>query len=188
MILEFANYLTSADVDDMCKYINEVRDISPDYKHIKSTSNFSNYREGKTLNIGEVPELKNIDDKLQKIFSNISNDIVIPNFKPLFPTGDTGYEYHCYEPGEVCRVHGDGEITNNSKLLRIASVIIHLNTVENGGELVFPMQNKSIKTEKGKLVIFPPYGMYQHYTTTSEEKREVIVTWFVYNSINIVRI
>jgi hypothetical protein len=58
--------------------------------------------------------------------------------------------------------------------------------VHEGGELIFPEQNKSIKTEEGKLVIFPPYGMYGHYTTPSNEPREVIVAWFVYDGINVV--
>jgi hypothetical protein len=185
MILEFPNYISSEDIDYIRENIHRFRDTAPYYG--PKPGNYTN-REGKTLNIGEVPELKNIDDKLHTICSGISNDIVELNFRPLFQTGDSGYEYHCYEPGQRCKPHSDGEIVENSNLLRIASVIIHLNTIENGGELVFPMQNKSVKTEKGKLVIFPPYGMYPHYTTSSEQTREVIVTWFVYNNINIQRI
>jgi len=57
--------------------------------------------------------------------------------------------------------------------------------VHEGGELVFPVQNKKIKTEVGKIVVFPPYGMYQHYTTPSDEPREVIVSWFVYNNLTV---
>jgi hypothetical protein len=79
------------------------------------------------------------------------------------------------------------EQQDNVTLLRYASVILHLNTVREGGELVFPEQNVKIQTEEGKLVVFPPYGMYGHYTTPSNETREVIVSWFVYNGINVVK-
>jgi hypothetical protein len=54
---------------------------------------------------------------------------------------------------------------------------------DKGGELIFPAQNKAIKTEKGKIVVFPPYATHGHYTTPSPEVREVVVTWFVYSDI-----
>jgi hypothetical protein len=95
---------------------------------------------------------------------------------------------HIYNPNDICRYHVDGElhdITKQQTLLRYASVVIHLNTVTEGGELVFPNQNKSIKTEEGKLVVFPPYGMYGHYTTPSNQVREVIVSWFVYDGLTV---
>jgi hypothetical protein len=185
MILEFPNYISSEDIDDIKANIDSVKDSCGEFAtKFKKYSN----REGKSILIGAVPELKNIDDKLSQICTGISRDIIDINYNPLYGLGDSGYEYHCYNPGQVCKFHGDGEITEDSKLLRMASIIIHLNTVDKGGELVFPLQNKSIKTEKGKLVIFPPYGMYPHYTTSSKETREVIVTWFVYSNINIQRI
>jgi hypothetical protein len=187
MILEFPNYIDSQVIDEIRTSINKVKNTTAEYKPKLDSYTYSN-REGKTLVIGNVPELKHIDDKLNEICSNISKDIIQINYNPFHPTGDSGYEYHCYEPNQICKPHTDGEIIDNNSLLRFASVIIHLNTVEDGGELVFPMQNKYIKTEKGKLVIFPPYGMYPHYTTPSKETREVIVTWFVYSNINIQRI
>jgi len=187
MILEFPNYIDSQMIDEIKSSIDKVKNTTDVYRPKKDLYSSSN-REGKTLLIDDVPELKHIDNKLNQICSTISKDIIELNYNPVYPSGDSGYEYHCYEPYQICRPHGDGEITPGNSLLRFASIIIHLNTVEDGGELVFPMQNKTIKTEKGKLVIFPPYGMYQHYTTPSKETREVIVTWFVYNNINIQRI
>ena len=179
MILELDDYIDSPTVDFIKKEIDE-------YKKGKVFSRYSGYnREGLTIHITPTPELKNLDEKLSFIFTQISQSIVRLKYNPMYAVGDSGYEYHCYDPGDVCSIHTDGEIVHNSSLLRVASVVVHLNTVENGGELVFPSQNKSIKTKKGKVVIFPPYGMYQHYTTPSDEKREVIVTWFVYNGIRI---
>ena len=121
----------------------------------------------------------------------LQRDVLEYRYKAVIKSsGSSDFEYHLYKAGDICRCHADGEIvfnkeTSNTTLLRYASVIVHLNTVNEGGELVFPNQNTKIKTEAGKVVIFPPYGFYQHYTTPSNENREVVVTWFVYNGITI---
>ena len=183
MILEFPNYLDS-------ETTKEIRDAVKPFVSQKKQTMYN--RDGNTVNITGTPELKKLDDKLHKIFVKIQSDIIHNRYRPQFHSADSGYEYHLYNPNDVCHFHWDGEFVglnsaNKKTLLRYASVILHLNTVHEGGELVFPEQNKSIKTEEGKLVIFPPYGMYGHYTTPSNETREVIVSWFVYDGINVVR-
>ena len=105
-------------------------------------------------------------------------------------SADSGYEYHIYDSQEICNYHGDGEFDHNGSEIRIryASVTLHLNTIKEGGELIFPNQNKKVKTEAGKIVIFPPYNMFGHYTTPSEEPREIIVTWFLYRGIKAIEV
>jgi hypothetical protein len=181
LILEFPNYLD-------LETTKEIRDAVKPFISYKKETAYN--RDGNTVNITETPELKKLDDKLHKIFVQVQADIINNRYKPQFESADSGYAYHLYNPNDICHYHADGEIANpkdNENLLRYASVILHLNTVHEGGELVFPEQNKSIKTEEGKLVIFPPYGMYGHYTTPSNEPREVIVSWFVYDGINVVK-
>ena len=175
MILEFPNYLDS-------ETIKEIKDAVKPFISDKKETKYN--RDGNTIHITHTPELKNLDDKLHEIFKKIQRDIVQYRYKPQLESADSGYQYHKYNPNDVCHYHSDGEISET--LLRYASVILHLNTVHEGGELVFPSQNKSIKTEAGKLVVFPPYGMYGHYTTPSNESREVLVTWFVYRNVNVI--
>ena len=181
MILEFPNYLEA-------KTVKEIRDAVKPFISQKKETTYN--RDGNTVNITNIPELKELDNKLHQIFTKIQSDIIQHRYKPQYPSADSGYDYHIYHAKDVCHFHADGEFSNpkdDKTLLRYASVILHLNTVYEGGELVFPEQNKSIKTEEGKLVIFPPYGMYGHYTTPSNEAREVIVSWFVYDGINVVK-
>lgn len=45
---------------------------------------------------------------------------------------------------------------------RTLSVLLYLNTVRDGGELVFPDYNKKIQPREGRVVIFPSYWMYRH--------------------------
>ena len=111
----------------------------------------------------------------------IQEELVQRRFKPQFDSADSGYEYHRYNAGEQCLHHADGEVING--LLRYASVIIHLST--NDGETIFPQQNKKIKTEEGKVVVFPPYGGFGHYVSPSTTARDVLVSWFVYAGVSI---
>lgn len=179
MILEFPNYLDS-------ETTKEIRDAVKPFISCKKETAYN--RDGNTVDIRNIPELKKLNDKLHQVFEKVQTEIIQNRYQPRFPSAYLGYEYHLYNANDICHYHTDGEVVfndQNKAFLRYASVIFHLNTVYEGGELVFPIQNKKIKTEEGKLVIFPPYGMYGHYTTPSNETREVIVSWFVYAGLTV---
>ena len=183
MIIELPNYIDSETIAEIS---NSVKPFLP-----KSKQHTFN-RDGFTVNITQNKELIKLDNKINNIFVVLQRDILEHRYRPAIKSsGSSDFEYHLYEAGDICRCHSDSELSRhpneNISLIRYASVIIHLNTVNEGGELVFPNQNTKIKTEAGKVVIFPPYGFYQHYTTPSNENREVVVTWFVYNGINVIK-
>jgi hypothetical protein len=145
-------------------------------------------RTGKTLNISNTPELKQLDIQICEFITKLSEEFIHYRFNPQFTSGDSGYEFHRYEPGDMCLVHADQEFAfkqNNTSLLRYATVVLHLNTVTVGGETVFPHQNKSFPTIEGQVLVFPPYGGYQHYVTPSTERRDILMTWMVYNGITV---
>lgn len=173
MILEFPNYVDK----EFIEYIKQEV-----YPYLQNATTSCGNRTGITVPISKESGLKNLDNRLHILMLKIQTDIE-SSFEPLFGSGDNGYEYHKYGIGESCKAHVDGIIDKNTLLssggsnIRYASVVIHL-TTNTGGELVFPNQNKSIKTEAGKVVVFPPYGTHRHYTTPAKEEREVIVTWF----------
>jgi hypothetical protein len=180
LILEYPNYINL----ETTKNIKEA--IRPFIANKKQTQF---YRDGNTVLISQIPELKKLDDELHELFSKIQKEIISYRFKPKFSSADTGYEYHLYNPKEICHYHSDDELNfvEKNSVVRYASVVLQLNTVQEGGELIFPNQDVKIKTEEGKLVIFPPYSMFGHYTTPSEQPREVIVTWFCYQNITAVQ-
>jgi hypothetical protein len=173
--------------------INEIRQSTASWclKNEPPLYNSTYNRTGRTVPITQVPELRIIDDKLSNFLQSFSTAVITPRFTPQFSTGDSGFEYHRYEVGDSCLVHSDG-ITDmggnsNSGLVRYATVIIHLNTVAEGGETIFPNQNQSFKTIEGQVLVFPPYGTHPHYVTPSSEPREIVMTWMVYTGINIIR-
>jgi len=179
MIIELPNYVDEATVQ-------KIRALCSSHL-AKGVYKYGTYRDGKTVSITNLAEqhndLKELDKILHGIFNELQSSFLVRRFKPKYDSGDSGYEYHCYAPGEICHSHSDGEVSNG--LLRYASVVLHLNSIEVGGDLVFSNQNKTIKTEAGKVVIFPPYGMFEHYSTSADVPREVIVTWFVYNNVRV---
>lgn len=174
MIFQKSNFISTEMIDSVKKQIEP----------FKGNQNVAYNRDGDSVAISQIENLKNLDYELKDIFHDIYKQIVKPRFSPQFESGDTGYEYHCYSPGDICRLHSDGEVDIDSRLLRYATAIIFL-TDNDGGELIFPNQNVEIKPEKGKCVVFPPYGNYVHYTKPSSTNREILMTWFVYNGINV---
>ena len=180
MIIELPEYVDR-------ETTKRIRELASSYLSNHGEYKYGTYRDGRSVFITQLAdqytELKEIDDILHGVFSGVQDSLIGRRYKPQHGSGDSGYEYHRYGPGDVCHPHSDGEVA--SGLLRYASVVIHLNTIENGGELVFPNQNKSVKTEEGKVVIFPPYGMFEHYSTPADVAREVIVTWFVYDKVRV---
>jgi hypothetical protein len=174
MILEIPNFVS---VDDVATIRNGVKPFLP------KTSGHIYNRDGKSVLITKTPELKNIDSLLSTNMIRLQTEIVSSRFNPSFSSGDSGYEYHLYAPNEICHYHIDGEVSNG--LLRYATVIIFL-TENQGGELVFPSHNKEIKPEIGKAVVFPPCGTHGHYSKPSNTDREIVMTWFVYNGIQVV--
>ena len=175
MILEFPRYVT----EEAVLYI---REATTRYGTNSDADTYSGNREGTSLMITGTPGLEEVDAKINSIMLGIQEEIS-GIYETSFGSGDNGYEYHKYSVGQVCKTHTDGVVDMNTlnatgvSSIRYASVVLHL-TTNTGGELVFPNQNKSIKTEVGKVVVFPPHGTHRHYTTPAVEDREVIVTWF----------
>ena len=175
MILEFPNYVTKDDV-------LRIREAVAQYGNNSDADTYSGNREGTSLMITGTPGLEELDAKINSIMLGIQAEIS-DIYESPFGSGDNGYEYHRYGVGQVCKTHVDGIVDKNILIstgrssIRYASVVLHL-TTNTGGELIFPNQNKSIKTEAGKVVVFPPYGTHRHHTTPAAEDREVIVTWF----------
>ena len=153
--------------------------------------NRASNRGGQTIYISKEESLKELDKKISHFMNTFSNNFIQYTFKPSFSSADSGYEYHKYSAGDSCAVHSDGEIdfgkNKINALIRYATVIVHLNTVKNGGETIFPDQGKTIKSIEGQIVVFPPYGNYPHYVTKSNEEREILMTWCVYSGINATR-
>jgi len=174
MLLEFENFIDG----DFAEEINS--SVSPYIQSEKTETAY--YRDGHTVNISQIDDLRTIDNKICSLFCDFQSNVLRQRYRPQFSSADTGYEYHVYKPGDVCHLHEDREVSK--QLLRYATAILFL-TDNDDGELIFPTQNVEIKPKKGKLVIFPPTGIFPHYSKPSKKERIILMTWFVYQGITV---
>lgn len=85
-----------------------------------------------------------------------------------------------YREGDACIFHDDAQSPEPSANgLRLATLIFFLNTVENGGELHFPLQELKIKPVQGRAIVFPAQLTHPHEVIATGQLRYVLQTWVV---------
>ena len=109
----------------------------------------------------------NLAKKINLEYGINIQSINIPNYRKIY--GNT-------------RIHVDGVSDGLGKTdKRTLSAIVSLNNDYEGGEIVFPIQNREIKLEKGQIILFPPYWTHPHYTNDlkNDTFRYTINSWFL---------
>jgi prolyl 4-hydroxylase len=97
-----------------------------------------------------------IDAALERYNRDVGLDIPIPNspktadliLKRYRPGGDESFQQHFDSIHEVCN--------------RYLVMLWYLNDVATGGETTFAKLGLSVSPRTGRLLMFPPYWMYQH--------------------------
>lgn len=99
---------------------------------------------------------RQIDRALERYNRDIELAIPIPN-SPAF----ANLTLKRYRPGqqEQFQLHFDAI---NHVANRYLVLLWYLNDVEQGGETRFPQLDVAIPARAGRLLMFPPYWMYQH--------------------------
>lgn len=90
---------------------------------------------------------------------------------------DSAYNLQRYQEGEYYHWHVDAD--NEPLSSRQLVAIWYLNDVEQGGETDFYHQNLSVKPEKGKLLLFPPFWTHQHRAAMVEKGSKYIATTWI---------
>lgn len=101
-----------------------------------------------------------------------------PYFKGPFK--DLGYQLQRYLPGQFYDWHVDGGSHELSQRQLVA--IWYLNDVPGpGGETQFLYQGVSVRPERGKLLLFPPFWTHEHRAVRLEAGAKYIATtWVVF--------
>lgn len=122
-----------------------------------------------------VHGLEEINDLVHKYF-----DLVPEKLKEVF--GDESDIYPAtfwlakQQNGAFVKAHHDAHPDINKHFKY--SVIIYLNSNEDGGELFFPFLHHTIKPSAGDLVTFPSHGNeYLHEVTRIAEDRYSMLFW-----------
>jgi len=108
-------------------------------------------------------------------------------FKEIYPQTnnldqwqiDPNYNIQKYEPGEGYFLEHCENDNKNSP--RVLVWMLYLNDLDDGGTH-FPYQNKTLKAEQGKCVIWPAYFTHMHFGQVSYTQTKYIATgWFIYS-------
>jgi hypothetical protein len=125
-------------------------------------------------------------EKWQKIHADIEKTVwMYRNMYNINVTQDEGFLVNKYAHGAEYKGHVDHHPSNE----RVFSCVAFLNDNFHGGELVFPLQNITIKPKTGSIVFFPSNFPYFHYAnqvgvnnaeslSVSNDIKYSVVTWF----------
>ncbi|MFO1428171.1 MAG: 2OG-Fe(II) oxygenase [Steroidobacteraceae bacterium] len=114
-----------------------------------------------------------IGPALQRYNEDLGLTIPVP---PAPSTSD--YVYKRYRAGaeERFQLHFDAAYHVANRYL---VVLWYLNDVEVGGETTFPQLGIAVKPRRGRLLLFPPYWMYQHEGATPVSGDKHIVSFYL---------
>ena len=131
-------------------------------KYIEKFKNEGLSKRGKTW--GEQK-----DKKKQKNWK-LCDDIMIGNDF----MDDKNEEFVTTKKDAYNKAHFDRSIGDSS---RFSAGILYLNTIDEGGETVFPIYKKEIKPIQGKFVMFPSSFTHIHYSkpTKNQDRYNIIV-------------
>ncbi|MEZ5450370.1 MAG: 2OG-Fe(II) oxygenase [Thiolinea sp.] len=129
----------------------------------------------------ERPHWQDVDNNLHRSLA-----IALRDFREAFPFfqgpfKDMGYNLQRYVPGDYYHWHIDGG--SHAFAQRQLVAIWYLNDVaaEAGGSTDFLHQQVSIRPEKGKLVLFPPFWTHEHRAAELlSGVKYIATTWIVF--------
>jgi hypothetical protein len=114
-----------------------------------------------------------IDEALARYNADVSLDIPIPN-SPAF--ADLVLKRYRPNSAERFQLHFDAI---NHLSSRYVVLLWYLNDVERGGGTRFPKLGVEIAARAGRLLMFPPYWMYQHEGLPPESGDKYILSTYL---------
>jgi hypothetical protein len=114
-----------------------------------------------------------IDEALARYNADVSLDIPIPN-SPAF--ADLVVKRYRPNSAERFQLHFDAI---NHLSSRYVVLLWYLNDVERGGGTRFPKLGVEIAARAGRLLMFPPYWMYQHEGLPPESGDKYILSTYL---------
>jgi prolyl 4-hydroxylase len=146
------------------------------------------YKENTVINLTSTLNggtLVKSDDQFMKVVDTKLNDIIKTKYNR---ESNSFCHMNVYEPYEKFVLHVDALYASqieNYGPQRIASALVYLNDIENGGETVFPCHDISIVPKRGTMVYWENvldggsinFDM-THFTTESPEVKYVLVKMF----------
>ena len=140
------------------------------------------YSTRKFLNASQCPDWRALNTPICRR----ANELTRAYFKQMGPLkhathqewSDDGYVVSRYDVGDACIMHVDGQCAvapHNG--LRLATLLVYLNDVGDGGETWFPLQDLKIRPRQGRAVMFPVGYTHPHEVLKAKAPRYILQTW-----------
>ncbi|MGB5735032.1 MAG: 2OG-Fe(II) oxygenase [Thiohalocapsa sp.] len=140
----------------------------------------SSIKQTMDLVVSNKPDWKDVDEMLFRSLAAAMREFreAYAYFKGPFK--DMGYQVQRYRPGQFYHWHIDGGSHELSQRQLVA--LWYLNDVAGpGGETQFLYQDLSVRPERGKLVLFPPFWTHEHRAATLQAGvKYIATTWVVF--------
>ena len=116
---------------------------------------------------------RQIDRALERYNSDVGLPIAVPNSPNL---ADLILKRYRPENGEKFQLHFESvhQVAN-----RYLVLLWYLNDVAEGGETHFPVLDLKVEPRAGRLLMFPPYWMYQHAGLPSPKQDKFILSTYL---------
>jgi len=178
-IYEVENALPAELCDDMVARFEANPDQQHDGRIGQAEDVEQSIKRSTDLRISGRDNWKDIDKKLFESLSKALNQISAEF--PFFAVNrfrDMGYQLQRTNAGEFYHWHIDGGPGEFSQRQLVA--IWYLNDVEGpGGTTDFAIQDVSVKPQRGKMVLFPPFWTHIHRNAMLEQGVKYIATTWV---------
>ena len=170
------DFISSADADKFIKYMDENQEW---FEKTGDGSIFNMYTGRDNHHKFETkfddPKYDTIRDLIIKYGKKVEH-IVKDNFSVDYNLYLTQFWMTKRIPGTFGKVHGDTDDGKNNQIKY--SGIIYLNTLQIGGELMFPSINYTYSPKKGDVVLFESADPdFRHGVYPCKENRYVLPIW-----------
>jgi len=136
----------------------------------------------RTSLVCSLEELMRADSKMNDLFRDLHVELeeAIWDYRKSYSltlTANQGYLINKYGAGAEYKPHSDSGADKE----RILSLVLFMNTPEDGGGLRFPLFDKVIPCTEGKIILFPSNFVYKHAALpvmSSSLPKYSLVTWF----------
>ena len=180
-IFEVKNALPDFICDDIVeRFENNQEDQYPGRVGVDMNSNTSLKKTTDLIASGKE-HWKDVDNNLFRSLAMALKEFKqqYPYFADMSRFKDMGYNLQRYREGEYYHWHVDAD--NLGLASRQLVALWYLNDVEEGGETDFVFQNASVKPEKGKLMLFPPFWTHEHRAgVVKKGVKYIATTWITF--------
>lgn len=152
-------------------------------KKTKNTYDFHySYNQMPPLNLLQYDTFMRIESEVDTAVKSVLS-LYLEEFKWLRQAPNpvhTGWRIQKYTKGQgYYDTHTDGDVWTPRLQKRILGVVLYLNTVDIGGETIFPDHQVSVKANAGDIAIFPSNWTHPHSSAVPISDDKWIISTFI---------